>query len=139
MLMLHGKENVSEAVKVVFKTQHDDTNTTIDDDNWTESDITLTINGKNVSLYTTDTYSQLTTSSVDTIKLKGKDIKPYVSNLTVEFQSLVNSDTGANAAPGKLSAGNYKATYVFSFVYGGKSVSKTINQIISVREKEEGN
>ena len=129
------KGNVSEAIKVVFKTQHDE-NSTIEDEDFSESDITLTINGKNVSLYTTDTYTQLTASSIDSIKLKGKDITSSVTNLSVEFQSLVNSDTGANAAPGKLPAGNYKATYVFSFVYSGKSISKTVNQIISVREKE---
>ncbi len=132
------KANASGYQKVIFKSQEEETNTTIDD-NWTENDITVSVNGKNVSLYTTDTYTQLTVGSVDSIKLKGTEIKPNVTNLSVEFQSLTNTDTGANAAPGKLPAGNYKAVYKISFVYGGQSVSKTINQVISVREKEEGN
>jgi penicillin-binding protein 1A len=117
------KSNASSGYKVVF-------NYIPSGENIDEADVTVNMNNTNVVLNVGDTFKELTSSNITSIKYKGVEIKNNVTNLSV-----ITSSVSGGITPNQITstAGTYTITYTVSFVYSGKSITKTITQNVTVQ------
>ena len=116
------KSNASDGVKILFSDSEDAYQASL-----SPLSVTLTEN---------DYYSALSTSNVESVKLYSNDIKADIVNLNVRLLSITSS-TGSLVSESTVTdmAGTYIAKYEVSFVYSGKTITKTFNQSITVNQK----
>ena len=122
------KDNASTGYKLVFKYPESDT--------YSSSDFDVSMSGLNQSLSVGSKYSTLTKSAVTNITLKNVgDITSSVTALTVDTTGISKEGGSSNIAEEDVtsSAGTYKVNYSVSFVYNGKSVTKSFTQTVTVQ------
>ena len=79
------------------------------------------------------TYNELGTSSIESIKYKGENIKSQVSNLQVSATS-AKKVTGNSVSINNITdeIGAYTINYKVTFTYKGNNITKTFIQSIAV-------
>ena len=116
------KNNASDGYKIVFDIP--------DQNEYNESDFSISFNNSSITLNVGDTFSELGSSDIQTVKLKGTDITSEISNLSVITSSITN-----NIAPAQITekAGEYTVKYSVSFRYKSKPYTKSISQSVTVK------
>jgi len=121
------KSNSSNGTKIVFETGG---NGEID-----ESKISVTMEGLNANYSVGASFSELNSASISSIKYNSTEVKSGVTNLSVITGTVTkDGDTSWSGAPRDITnaKGTYRISYSVSFVYSGKSISKTITQTVAV-------
>ncbi len=117
------KSNASDGYKLVFTINNET-------EKINDSDFTVQMNDTNKTYSVGEAFSELNSSSITSIKYKREEVKPNVTNLNVTTSSISN-----NLTPQQITqtAGSYTITYNISFTYKGTSITKTINQTVTVQ------
>ena len=119
------KTNKSEGIKTLFTMEEEilDSNFTIDT---SSIDKILNIG---------DTFSELNSASIKSIKYNNIEVISTVSGLSVITNKITKvSDESWSGAPSDItsSSGTYNINYSVSFIYKGKTINKSITQKITV-------
>lgn len=119
------KTNKSEGIKTLFTMEEEilDTNFTIE-----ASNIDITLNVGN-------TFNELNSSSIKSIKYNNDDVTSLVSNLSVVTNTITKVDDASwTGAPKDITvnAGTYNISYSISFSYKGTNINKSITQKVTV-------
>ncbi|MGM9877030.1 MAG: transglycosylase domain-containing protein [Bacilli bacterium] len=133
------KNNASSGTKIVFDNttpgNGDSTNTpnppveTIKD-----SDITVKMSGLSQSLKVNDTFTELGTYAIDSIKYNNQEIKSNVTNLSVVTTSITKDGSTTSIPPTDIThnVGTYKVVYTVTFTYKTLLVNRTFTQTVVV-------
>ncbi|MBR4178297.1 MAG: transglycosylase domain-containing protein [Bacilli bacterium] len=119
------KSNASSGYRVKFETSAGEA---VNPD-----DISISVSNLNVTLSVGDSFSPLTTNSIEAITYNDTNIKSNVSGLTIKAGSASNSSGSVDINSLTANTGTYKVNYTVSFKYKGSSISKTILQTVTVQ------
>ena len=129
------KSNASDGYKIAFKSSGGNSSSDeSESSNYKDSDFDVSASNTSLNLNLNDSFHELTSSDISSIKYKGVEVKSSVTNLSVNKKSL--TATGGESVSNDdvtKTAGTYKATYTVSFKYEGTSISKTVTQNITVK------
>ena len=92
------------------------------------------MSGLSQSLKVKDSFTELGTFAIDSIKYKDTEIKAEVKNLSVVTTS-ITKEGETNSIPPKdltLNAGTYKVIYTVTFTYKTLLVTRTFTQTVGV-------
>ena len=102
--------------------------------NVSDADITVKMDGLDVSLAVGSGYTELSTSAVSSIKYLDTDITNKVSNLSVITGSVSKEGSDESVTPSSIteSSGKYYVNYSVSFTYANKSFTRSFKQTVIV-------
>ena len=126
------KSNASSGTSVSFYGENNTDNPSGSDES-NSNDYSISVNGKTGSIKKGSTYNELGTSSIESIKYKGENIKSQVSNLQVSATSakkVAGNSVSINNITDEIGA--YTINYKVTFTYKGNNITKTFIQSIAV-------
>ena len=126
------KSNASSGTSVSFYGENNTDNPSGSDES-NSNDYNISVNGKTGSIKKGSTYNELGTSSIESIKYKGENIKSQVSNLQVSATSakkVAGNSVSINNITDEIGA--YTINYKVTFTYKGNNITKTFIQSIAV-------
>ena len=126
------KSNASSGTSVSFYGGNN-TDSPSGSDESNSNDYSISVNGKTGSIKKGSTYNELGTSSIESIKYKGENIKSQVSNLQVSATSAKKA-AGNSVSINNITdeTGAYTINYKVTFTYKGNNITKTFIQSIAV-------